>query len=248
MGGSFPPIYVLQTIFVTLLQNNCMRLYLLLPLLLCAASTQAQVHTYIPDLKDTSANTLFLNYSNTVVFANLPDGAQVKFNGDGVNPISYPVEKAYDLRVSKAGSYSVRVLDKGKEIYKRDFVAKKGLGEPIPHFGIIKGWNTTATVDEVLAQPAIICDIADNPTVHHVRLFCYDITLIRDGDAETIHKHTRNEYHSTDDLTGRSFDNETQAKIKLMKKGDKIIIEGMQLSDFTGQRRTLDGHLNITIK
>jgi len=225
-----------------------MRLYMLLPILLCAASTHAQVHTYIPDLKDTSANTLFLNYSNSVVFANMPDGAEVKFTGDGVNPISYPVEKAYDLRVSKAGTYSVRVLDKGKEIYKRDFIANKAMSDPFAHFGIIKGWTATATVDDVLADPALYCDIPGNTTIYHFRILRYDMTIIRDGDVETINKHTRNEYHSTDDLNGRAFDEETKAKIKLMKKGDKLLVEGIQVGCPDGLVRTLDGRFTITIK
>ncbi len=225
-----------------------MRLYLLLPLLLCAASTQAQVHTYIPALKDTSLNTLFLRYPNTVVFANLPDGAEVKFNGDGVNPISYPVEKAYDLRVSKAGTYTVHVIDKNKEIYKRDFVANKGMSDPFAHFGIIKGLKATATVDEVLADPAVYCDITGNPTIYHFRLIRYNITLIRDGDIETTHKNINSKRISTDDVGGKPFDEETKRKIKLMKKGDKIIIEGIQAAGPDQQIRTFDASITITIK
>ncbi len=225
-----------------------MRPYLLLPLLLCAVFTQAQVHTYIPDLKDTSLNTLFLRYPNTVVFANLPDGAQVKFNGDEISPISYPVEKAYNLRVSKKGTYTVQVFDKNKEIYKRDFVANKGMSDPFAHFGIIKGWTATATVDDVLADPAVYCDIPGNPTIYRFRVIRYDIMLVRDGDVETIHKHVSNQHISTDDIGGKTFDEETKQKIKLMKKGDKIIIEDIKVAGPDKQVRTMDGPITITIK
>jgi len=183
-------------------------------------NSYAQITTYQLDLKDSTISILYTGISNRIYIKNLPNNSKVKFNNEFLEPF-YEQYGHYAIRVRVVDGVenTLRVFKMGKEIYNHKYVVKNTNG-PLVRLGIVK--DSIAAKEDILFAPRLVGFMPDCYLKFNYRLVGYNISLYRGNNVELIYKHDI-------DLNMVNFDDHVKNEIKLMKKGDKIVIEQIKI-------------------
>ncbi len=195
----------------------------------CAvAASYGQITSCLTQLRDQSLNIIYVGVSNNVWLKNLPDGCEVKFNDKLTPPRdhyaddSFYIYKNFFLTVDKEGSYILRVFKNNKEIFKKEYQAKK-INNPVVRLGVVK--DTFASVEEILAYPAVVCNIPNCLLKCIFSINSYEIHLLKNMNQGVFVRREEGR-----DLNGAEFRKEIIDEIKKLKKGDHILIDGIKAS------------------
>lgn len=180
--------------------------------LFSSISTMAEIITYQLSLKDSTQNILYCGFPNLIAIKNLPTNSKVTTEDGYIAPVG----KNYIFSPYQSGSFKLYVYDSNnKSVFSKEFTAiqSKDFALKIGNINF-----EIASVNEILANPALVCYCSECQLKPWWRIVSYDICLITNHDVEI-------KSISGDNLTNSPFDKDVLTKISRMKIGDRIIIE-----------------------